>query len=173
MQDRPLVNHAPKPTVGADEHLVTPQDVVVDETRLSCLKDVKPDDPMAYIKAIAKEIFDVVRFGCFKLSLPPPHTTPLSTHFVLKIKIGSLGNYLKHKARLCVRGFASVVGTDFFSTFSPMSELSTVRTILAIAAKKNQKVYHSDVPSALVQAYIDSDVYVRLPDGISFVDPQL
>ena len=54
-----------------------------------------------------------------------------------------------------------------------MSELSTVRTILAIAAKKNLKVYHSDVPNAFIQAYIDSDVYVRLPDGISFVDPKL
>ena len=69
MHDRPLVNQTSKPTVGEDEHLVTPQDVVIDETRLSCLKDVKPEDRMPYIKAIAKEIFDVVRFGCFKLSL--------------------------------------------------------------------------------------------------------
>ena len=63
MHDRPLVNQASKPTVGADEHLVTPQDVVIDESRLSCLKGVKPEDRMAYIKAIAKEIFDAVRFG--------------------------------------------------------------------------------------------------------------
>ena len=54
-----------------------------------------------------------------------------------------------------------------------MSELSTVRTILAIAAKKNLRVYHSDAPNAFIQAYIYSDVYIRLPYGISIVDPQL
>jgi len=72
-----LLNDEAKQQIFASEHLVTPKDVVIDEARLDCLKNVKDEDRMPYIKAIAKEIHDVVRFGCFKLAVPPPSAKPL------------------------------------------------------------------------------------------------
>jgi len=90
---------------------------------------------------------------------------------VLKFEYDGEGSYLKHKARLVVRGFASFIGTDFFSTYSPMSELTTTRTVPAIAAKHKTAVHHSDVPNAFIQAYVDSDIHICSPGGISLIDP--
>mmetsp|Transcript_9195 Transcript_9195/g.37743 ORF Transcript_9195/g.37743 Transcript_9195/m.37743 type:complete len:529 (+) Transcript_9195:1474-3060(+) len=69
-----------------------------------------------------------------------------------------------------MRGFLAELGQDSFATFSPMSSLTTIRAIFAIAANKRLPVYHADVPNAFVQSRIDTDIYVKLPTGTSFTD---
>ena len=52
---------------------------------------------------------------------------------MLKVKYFADGTYNKHKARLVAKGFMQRLGVDFFSVFSPMATLTTVRVLLAIA----------------------------------------
>eukprot|EP00633_Aureoumbra_lagunensis_P010711 CAMPEP_0197341088 /NCGR_PEP_ID=MMETSP0892-20130614/46048_1 /TAXON_ID=44058 ORGANISM="Aureoumbra lagunensis, Strain CCMP1510" /NCGR_SAMPLE_ID=MMETSP0892 /ASSEMBLY_ACC=CAM_ASM_000538 /LENGTH=1284 /DNA_ID=CAMNT_0042845965 /DNA_START=532 /DNA_END=4386 /DNA_ORIENTATION=- len=162
----------PDVTLDKDEYLVQPDDVRIEELEIKELKGITdPADRIAYLKAICKEVMDIVRFGCFKLALPPPDSKPIDSKIILKIKVDGSGNYLKHKARMVLKGFLSNLGSDFFGSFAPMSMMTTTRSLFALAARYNLKVWHSDVPNAFVQALIDTDVSVKLPKGIYLDDP--
>ena len=56
----------------------------------------------------------------------------------------------KFKARLVAKGSMQRLGFDFFSTFSPMATLTTVRTVFAIAVRLGLPIYHADIPQAFV-----------------------
>ena len=43
--------------------------------------------------------------------------------------------------------------------------MDTIRTVLAIAAKKKWHVYQMDVKSAILNGYLEEEVYVEQPQG--------
>ncbi|KAF0738301.1 hypothetical protein Ae201684_005859 [Aphanomyces euteiches] len=59
-----------------------------------------------------------------------------------------IGNVVKYKVRLVIRGFLQVPGVDFGDTYSPVARIVAVRAVLAIAASKD---YH------IKQTYIFTD----------------
>ena len=58
-------------------------------------------------------------------------------------------------------------GVDFFSTYSPMATMTTVRMVLSIAVAMDLDCWHVDIPQAFVQSKIDTPIYLQLPDGIT------
>ena len=82
---------------------------------------------------------------------------------VLKVKYRADGEYDKHKARLVARGFLAKVGIEFFSTFSPMASLTSVRAVISMAVEKGFDIWHCDIPSAFIQSEIDSETFIELP----------
>ena len=66
----------------------------------------------------------------------------------MKVKYFADGTYNKHKARLVAKGFMQRLGVDFFSVFSPMATLTTVRVLLAIAVRQDFDIIHADIPQA-------------------------
>jgi hypothetical protein len=78
---------------------------------------------------------------------------------VLKIKIGSDGRIDKFKARCCVLGFRQTKGLDFNpdNVYSPMTEPTTIRTLLAIANKLNLNVDHLDIKTAFLNGILPPD----------------
>ena len=64
----------------------------------------------------------------------------VSNKWVLTKKPGENGS-VRFKARLCARGFSQRPGYDFQvdGTSSPVVKMSTVRTVLALAAKQGLK----------------------------------
>jgi hypothetical protein len=81
---------------------------------------------------------------------------------------------IKFKARLVIKGYEQVKGIDFNETYAPVSKLSTLRMLLAIAAQRGWKIDQMDVKSAFLNPAIDKDnVYMALPKGIEEIDPSL
>ena len=62
------------------------------------------------------------------------------------------GAFGKYKDRLVARGFLQKLGVDFFSTFSPMATLTSLRILLAIAVHHNLSIVHADIPQAFLKA---------------------
>ena len=91
---------------------------------------------------------------------------------MLKVKYFADGTYNKHKARLVAKGFMQRLGVDFFSVFSPMATLTTVRVLLAIAVAQGLDIIHADIPQAFVQSLLDVDVWMEFPDGVTVTDPK-
>ena len=105
-----------------------------------------------------------------KMSDLPPGTKPLHSKYVLRIKPDEHGNIKEYKARLVVKGYEQRAGIDYDTTYAPVTTYTTVRTLLAAAAANGWHVHHMDVSTAFLNAHIDADVYMYLPDGYSHTD---
>ena len=73
------------------------------------------------------------------------------------------GSVRKLKARLCVRGDQQKEGVDYFQTYSPVVQWSTVRILLVLAVTLNLMTKQVDYTNAFVQADVDTEVFVEMP----------
>ena len=88
----------------------------------------------------------------------------LPTRFVFVRKYDENGLVLRHKARLVVRGYLQ---GDVEQTFAPVVDFTTVRTCLTVAVQRKYFIHQMDVRTAFLHGKIDTDVYIRAPDGLT------
>ena len=75
-------------------------------------------------------------------------------------------NIDKFKARLVACGYAQVHGQNYFETFAPTVSLENVRMVLAMAAHFDWEAHQVDVKTAFLNALLDEDVYMTVPEGV-------
>ncbi|MCO5567767.1 hypothetical protein L7F22_021462 [Adiantum nelumboides] len=95
----------------------------------------------------------------------PKKRKVIGTKWVFKAKFKSDGSLDKYKARLVAKGFAQIEGFDFTDTFAPTARLTTICTMIALAAQKGWPVMQMDVKSAFLNGYLKEEVYVEQPPG--------
>jgi hypothetical protein len=144
--------------------------VKLEQYQLADMKGVSKDDQAKMLAAIAKELTDLIKVGCFEVVEMPYNRNAIASRIVLKVKYRADGTYDKHKARLVAKGFMERLGSDFFSTYSPMASLTTARALMAIAVNMRLPVLHSDIPQAFIKSLIDTDIWLKLPNGVKFLD---
>ena len=103
------------------------------------------------------EVWDVVD--------APEEMNIIGSRWVFRIKRDSNGKILKYRARLVAQGFTQMYGVDFQDTFAPVARLSSIQTVIALAASEDWELHQMDVKSAYLNSPIDSPVYMRLPPG--------
>ena len=104
-----------------------------------------------------KEVMKHISFEEWKTMWPKgkaPKT--LDTRVVLAVKENG-----EIKARLVAKGFRQRPGENYFQTFSPVVDRTSVHTILNIAAIKGLPLYSLDISQAFLQAPIDEDVFIK------------
>ena len=148
---------------------VSSDDLVIDQQKLTCLKDIPIENIPGMMEAISKEMKGLIDKNTFSIEVLPPDRETINCKFVLKVKYKANGDFDVNKARCVVQGFNQRMGKDFYSTFSPMASLTSVRMILAMAVHMNLPIKHMDVPQAFIQAMVDADIYVKLPKGVSIL----
>ena len=65
----------------------------------------------------------------------PRERDVVSLKWIYKIKLNQEGDIQMQKARLFARGFMQKPGIDFYETFSPVSRLERIRTVIVVAAQ--------------------------------------
>ena len=144
----------------------------IEEQKVADLKTVPVEQHYPMLQAIAKEFNDLIAIGTFASIEVPANRKAISSRIVLKVKHRADGAFDKYKARLVARGFLQKLGVDFFSTFSPMATLTSIRMLLAIAVHNNLDIIHADIPQAFLKARLDTDIWLQLPPGITFKDKE-
>ena len=92
---------------------------------------------------------------------------PLGSKFVFSIKHRSDGSIDRYKARLVTFGNKQEYGLDYDETFAPVAKMTTVRTILALAASQSWPLHQMDVKNAFLHGDLKAGVYLKLPYGMS------
>ncbi|MGA1600645.1 MAG: reverse transcriptase domain-containing protein, partial [bacterium] len=84
----------------------------------------------------------------------------LKASFVYKIKRGG-----RYKVRVVIKGYQMVAGIDYNQTFAPVAKATTIRLVLAKAARLGLRIRQADIKTAFLAADMDTEVYVHLPAG--------
>src|SRR5713226_5381573 len=91
----------------------------------------------------------------------------VGSKWVFHIKHGPDGTIQKYKAQLVARGFMQVESIDYNKTFAPMTKLTSLRMILALANKHDLEVYQIDVKSAYLNGALKEEIYMAPPPGFN------
>ena len=81
------------------------------------------------------------------------------------MKPGDDGNPLRYKARIIVKGFPQKKGVDFDEIFAPVVNMTSIQTILSIAASMDLKVEQLEVKVALLHGDLEEEIYTHQPEG--------
>ena len=74
-----------------------------------------------------------------------PGCKPLGYKWIFKKKLKVDGSIDKYKARLVVKGYKKREGVDYFDTYSPVTRITSIRMLVAIAALHNLEIHQMDV----------------------------
>jgi hypothetical protein len=117
-----------------------------------------------WLEAIRLEIESLQTMGTWELCTNiPPGTHILPCHLVLRQKRKPDGSLDKKKARLVAGGHLQTED-QYTETSSPTARSLSMKLLLQIAVTNSLHLRSFDVKSAFLQADIDRDIYVRLPD---------
>ena len=124
----------------------------------------RSDWPM-WKEAMEKELEALRKASTWTVVERPPGKNIVGCKWVFRIKKNALGQIEKYKARLVARGFTQVYGVDYTETFAPVAKLSSLRTILAIAARNDWPIEVFDFNSAFLNGQLDEEIFMQLPPG--------
>jgi hypothetical protein len=88
--------------------------------------------------------------------------------WLFRVKLNSSGGVERYKARLVAKGFTQKEGIDYNETFAPVVKYKSLRIILALANMLNYEVKQMDVITAFLNAKLDEDVYMHVPEGFRY-----
>ena len=93
----------------------------------------------------------------------PKNKKIIGVKWVFRTKLNAYGSINKYKTRLVVKGHVQIFGVDYSDIFTPVVRLDTIPLLLAITAKKGQKVFQLDVKFAFLNGVLQEDIYVEQP----------
>lgn len=88
----------------------------------------------------------------------PEGKRPVDCRWIFKTKKNITTNAITYKARLVVRGFSQQKGIDYEETYSPVVKYTSVRFLIAIAAKMNLRIRQLDAVTAFLNGDLKEDI---------------
>ena len=122
-------------------------------------------------EAVKAEYTSLKKAETWDLCKLPKGKTLIGSRWVFKRKRDQNGQVVRYKARFVAQGFSQEPGKDFFDTYAPVAKMSSIRTILAIAALEDWELQNMDVNTAFLQSPVDEEIYVKQPQGFEELGP--
>lgn len=94
----------------------------------------------------------------------PPGKIPIKCKWVFKTKLDANGNVFKHKARLVGKGCSQKHGIDYTETFAPVVRYTSIRFLIALAAKLNLHIHQMDAVTAYLNGELKEEIYMNQPE---------
>ena len=123
-----------------------------------------PDAPL-WKAACAEELVSFVKTELYDEVEHPRGRKVVDCKWVFKVKRGPDGEITRYKARLVARGFTQVAGINYTETFAPVAKFTSIRMLLALAARDDLELHQMDVKTAFLNGDLDEEIYMHLPPG--------
>ncbi|CAI7808356.1 unnamed protein product, partial [Closterium sp. NIES-54] len=104
--------------------------------------------------------------GTYVDEVPPPGANIVSGMWIFRVKRPP-GSPPVFKARYVARGFSQQEGVDFFQTFSPTPQRTTLRVLLHVAAQRDYELHSLDFSTAFLQGSLHEEIWLRRPPGFT------
>lgn len=112
--------------------------------------------------AVKDELNSHKEHGTWERVPRPSNVKVIDSKWVFTVK-NSESNSVRFKARLVAKGYQT---DSYGETFSPVAQLATLRTLLAVAVQKNMNINQMDVKTAFLNGYVEQDIYMNLPEDM-------
>ncbi|GKE87945.1 zinc finger, CCHC-type containing protein, partial [Tanacetum coccineum] len=106
----------------------------------------------------------IMKNNTWILSDLPPGCKPLGCKWIFKRKMKVDGTIDKFKARLVIQGFRQKEGIDYFDTYGPVAQISTIRLLIALAVTYNLVIHQMDVKTSFLNGDLEKEVYMKQPE---------
>nr|GEV20652.1 copia protein [Tanacetum cinerariifolium] len=103
----------------------------------------------------------------------PMSETIRGTKWVFRNKFDENGIMSRNKARLVAQGYNQQEGIYYDETYALVARLESIRILLAIACANDFKLYQMDVKNAILNGFINEDVYVAQPLALLILKNQI
>ena len=149
----------------------------VTEENAFAVADGFMDDPKTYEEgmrspyakewqeAMVKEMNALLGTKTWRLEELPIGAHVIGGKWVFRTKRNADGEIIGFKARWVAKGFSQKPGVDFDETWAPVPRVSSMRTVLSLAATQNWELFNMDVNSAFLKPYLAEEIYVVQPQG--------
>jgi hypothetical protein len=120
--------------------------------------------------AMTEEYQSIIKNDVWEIVPRPKSKDVVSSKWLFKIKHVADGSIEKYKERFVTRGFSQKEGIDYEETFAPVARYTSIRTIIALAAKMKWKLHQMDVKTNFLNGVIEEEVYIEQPQGFEVED---
>ena len=125
-------------------------------------------DAVKWTDAMQKEMDSCAEkqvWSYVKRSDLPRGANILPAKWVYKIKTDENGAVIQFKARITPKGFRQKEGQDYFEVYARTGMYKSMRIGLSLAAKWDYEVDQLDVPTAFLNADVQEDIFMEIPEG--------
>ena len=102
----------------------------------------------------------------------PPSIFPVGYKWVFVCERNEKNKVVRYKARLVAQGFTQRPVIDFNETYSPVMSRIAFRYLISPALQNHLSMQLMDVVTAYLYGSLDSDIYMKVLDGISIPNPK-
>ena len=122
-------------------------------------------EALSWKEAINSEVESILQNHTWELVDIPPGSKPIGCKWIFKRKLKADGSVDKYKARLVDKGYRQKEGLDYFDIYSPVSRITSIRMLIAIASLNNMEIHQMDVKTAFLNGELDEEIYMEQPEG--------
>ena len=109
----------------------------------------------------------LTRRGVFTSTIPTPSKVfPVGFKWVFVRERNENNEVVRYKARLVTQGFTQRPGIDYNETYSLVMSGITFLYLISLAVQNHISMQLTDVVTAYLYGSLDSDIYMKVPDGI-------
>ena len=103
--------------------------------------------------------------GTWHLVDLPPGCKKIRCKWILKKKLKPDGSVEKYKARLVAKGYKQRENVDFFDTYSPVTRITSIRVLIALAALNGLVIHQMDVKTTFLNGEVEKEIYIDQLEG--------